>query len=204
MSKSKSKVKIEGNTISGDANDIIDVLNDATDRAKEKEVHIKSARIVDGFCNYSYEHKAGVTAGDECKRDGASVIHDDLRNAFSRLAVHFAALDDAFIVRGHHVQEIDEWRDSEIVNEGYFATGFKLQGSGDNETIIITGGKNVKHGSVEFPMPKIYFNGTYQFIDDLRADIDDCIHEVYLYLHGKSAPKMVQTEMELPEGEGEE
>ena len=198
MAKGKSKVKIEGNTISGNAEDIVNMLNKVVD----KEVKIKSASLKDEFCNYSYEHKMGATAGDECSRDGAHVVHDDLKAAFSKLKVHYAFLDDAYLNGGHNVSDIDEWHVSEITDK-YFVTGFKLAGSGENESIIISGGKQVTFGWVSYPAPKILFAGTYPFINELRVVVDDCLNEVYKYLHGKAAPKLVQSDIEFPENNSE-
>lgn len=113
----RRKITIEGNTISGTAEDLTAAFQKASDKLKEKEVHIKSALLKDDFCNYTYEQKSGVTAGDGCKREGSNIVHDDLKEAFKKLNVHLAFIDDAFINAGHHVNDIEEWNESEITEK---------------------------------------------------------------------------------------
>ena len=52
-------------------------------------------------------------------------------------------------------------------------------------------------------MPKITFDGSYKFINELRVSIDECIEEVEAYMNGKTAPKLIQTEMEFPNEENQ-
>lgn len=176
-------------------------INDLEDL--KKEVEIKSAVLKDEFCNYSYELKTGITAGDELSRAGASIVHDDLKERFAQLNVHIAYLDMAYALAKKEVTDIDDCHGDEIASM-YFATGFKLSGTGENEAVILTGVKHVMYGSIDIKTPKLHFDSSYPFANELRVAIDDCIAEVDAYMHGKTAPKLVQQEMNFEAGEGEE
>jgi hypothetical protein len=160
----------------------------------KKEIEIKSASLKDDFCNYSYELRTGVMIGDELSRNGASVVHEDLRKKFARLAVHIAFCDGSYGLAKIDVQDIDSHHDDDIAST-YDATGFKINGSGDSASVVLIGTKGVRGGRLIMKMPEIDFNGSYPFINELRVAIDDCIEEVEAYMHGKTAPKMVQSEM---------
>lgn len=155
MAKSK-KVIIEGNTISGAAEDILDVLQNATNRLaeeaqSEKTVDIRTAKLKDVFCNYSYELLTGPTSGDAIGRNGASVIHDDLRNAFAKLNPHLAVICEQ--IPAEEFDEIDSIAkyDDEVhlarslehkVNH-YSVSGFILDGTGEKESIVLLGEKRL-------------------------------------------------------------
>jgi hypothetical protein len=162
--------------------------------AFNKEVEIKSAILKDDFCNYSYELKSGITAGDELSRSGASIVHDDLKERFAQLNAHIAYMDMAYDMAKQDVIDIDDCHNNEIASM-YYATGFKLSGNGENESVILTGIKHVKYGSIDIKTPKLPFDSSYPFANELRVAIDDCIAEVDAYMHGKTAPKMVQNEI---------
>jgi hypothetical protein len=73
----------------------------------EKTIEIRGAKVKDGFCSYSYELKTGPTAGDSCNRSGASIIHDDLKIAFSKLDPHLAVICEE--IDGNKISDIADY-----------------------------------------------------------------------------------------------
>jgi len=189
---SKKKFEIGENSISGNAEDIIELMGEVV----KKELEIKSAHLNGDFCNYSYELKTGVCTGDCLSRDGASIVHEDLKDQFKRLNVHIAYLDDSFTLSGKDINDIDQCHDDDIATK-YDTIGFKLDGTGENESIVLTGNKSVWFGTIKIKTPKITFDGSYRFINELRLAVDECIIEVEAYMNGKTAPKLIQSEMDF-------
>lgn len=189
---SKKKIEIGENSISGNAGDILELMGEAL----KKELEIKSAHLDGDFCNYSYELKTGVCTGDCLSRDGASIVHDDLKEKFKRLNVHIAYLDDSYTLANHEIADIDQYHEDDIATK-YETIGFKLDGTGENESIVLSGNKSVWFGSIKIKTPKITFDGSYRFINELRLAVDECIIEVEAYMNGKTAPKLIQTEMDF-------
>ena len=189
---SKKKIEIGENSISGNAGDILELMGEAL----KKELEIKSAHLDGDFCNYSYELKTGVCTGDCLSRDGASIVHDDLKEKFKRLNVHIAYLDDSYTLANHEIADIDQYHEDDIATK-YETIGFKLDGTGENESIVLSGNKSVWFGSIKIKTPKITFDGSYRFINELRLAVDECIIEVEAYMNGKTAQKLIQTEMDF-------
>jgi hypothetical protein len=181
-----------------------------------KPIVIRGASIKDSFCNYIYELTSGPTYGDGIRRSGASVIHNDLQLAMDRLKPHLAVIceqiDDSKIKDIEDLESLDptgDYKTNSIEKRilMFFVTGFTLEGSGENESVTLSGFRRLSTGE-DLPLksPKTKWAGVYQFIDELRATVDLIIHEVEEYMDGKCAPKMVQQEMgfdtEVIEGEG--
>lgn len=95
MSKSKKNqaIVINADSLAKAA----DVIRDAV--AIEKTLEIKSATLKDDFCNYKYELTSGPTQGDSLSRNGASIIHNDMKNAFAKLDVHLAVICEEIEVK---------------------------------------------------------------------------------------------------------
>lgn len=181
----KDKVNIT-TIVNGEEIDITEALNKETE--KPKPLVITAASIKEGLCNYSYEIKTGPGAGDKVARKGSSVVHDDLPDAFLRLKVHLAIVDDAFT----NIEEIsiDELEADEEITGRFFVTGFKVQGVDENEGIILIGEKYVRVGSIGLETPKI--SKSYTFFEELKEAIENAKYEVELYMNGKNAPKFEQ------------
>lgn len=159
-----------------------------------KPYTIVSAVIKEDLCNYGYEIKNGVCSGDKIPtRKGSKVIHNDMRDAFRKLNVHLAFIDDAF--KSVVVESIEDASEYELVSN-YSVTGFKVAGNEENEGFIISGEKWVTHGSISLnDMPKITRATNYRFYDDLKDAIEHAIIEVEAYMNGKSG------EVESEQGE---
>lgn len=195
MGKKKVTVESEGNTltISGSAEAITDALQEAV----KKAIQITSASIKEELCNYGYEIMTGPCAGDKIpNRKGSSMVHEDMIEAFKKLNVHLAIIDDAFKYSGKELTSIDNLEDTDIA--GLFAvTGFKITGSEENEGIILVGEKWVSHGSIALETPKMTSGSNYPFFTELKESVDHARAEVEEYMNGKSAPRFEQGEMDF-------
>ena len=203
MAKLKS-LKVEGNTIalSGTADEITEML----EKAAQKPVLIRNAVIKDGLCNYGYEINQGAGKGDLIpNRKGSNIVHSDMEDAFSALAVHLACIDDAFKYAGIHPEtSLEELAQTELA--GLFrATGFKLSGKEENDGFVIYGEKSVTTGYISLESPKINLGSNYPYFEELKEAVGNAILEVEAYMNGKHAPKAEQGSLEFPEaGEGDE
>lgn len=172
-----------------------------------KPIVIRGANIKDSFCNYIYELTSGPTYGDGIRRSGASVIHNDLQLAMDRLKPHLAVICEQ--VEDSKIKDIEDLENLDLIGDYktnsiekkilmFFVTGFTLEGSGENESVTLTGFRRLSTGE-DLPLksPKTKWAGVYQFIDELRATVDFIIHEVEEYMNGKAAPKMVQQNLEF-------
>lgn len=161
----------------------------------QKDLEIKEATIKDDYCNYSYELLQGVGEGDTITRKGAAIIHDDMKEAFERLNVHLAVVDDAFKYSKIEIENISDIRNHELA-ELFNVSGFKIKGSADNKSVILVGTKFIGIGGyISLETPRIKFEGNYPFKDELYAAITKCCYEVEEYMNGKAAPVFEQTEM---------
>lgn len=166
MAKAKVEITIKG-----------DVQN-------ESPYIITSALIREMKCSYGYEFREGATAGDKVPtRKGENLIHEDLRNAFEELKPHLAILDDAFKLLPK-VKTFEDKAQHEIV-EGYYITGFKVQGSDENVGYILIGDKHVEQGAIGFETPKITSASGYPYYSQLRESIEHVRNEVLQYMNGK-------------------
>lgn len=178
----KSKVKVEGNTLTIEADNIQDAL-DAL-----KPIKITSASIKEQKCNYGYEYQTGPTAGDKIPtRKSHGLIHEDLQTAFDALRVHLAIADDAF---KHVFAELPALEDlaSHEITQGYTFTGFKIQGDEEDEGYFLIGDKWVTLGTMGCAPPKIGEHSNYKYWDDLKEKIATALDEVEQYMNGKHAP----------------
>jgi hypothetical protein len=200
----KNDVKIEGNTISGTAEGITNMLNKVT-ASLTNPFEIKAAALKEGFCNYSYEHLEGVTAGDACKRSGASIVHDDMIRAFNSLDVHLAVICEEILPAEIDIDNLPDYMDENLEKKArkladrihaFTVSAFRVEGSGENEGVVLTGTKKLTTGEiVKLETPKVKFISDYGFIQELMAAVTVCKNEVTEYMNGKAAPKMVQAEM---------
>jgi len=172
----------------------------------EKQVEIKAATLKDDFCHYAYEIKDGPTAGDEVKRKGSLIVHNDLKNAFFKLNAHLAVICEEInpsVI--NDIESIEKYDDSihtldsvEQIVSHFHVNSFAISGNGENESVILSGSKRLSNGDfVELKSPKTAWDSNYQFINELRAAIDIATEEVVEYMYGKSSPKFVQAKMDF-------
>lgn len=187
--------------ISGTAEDLIEKFNEISEKRKDeakpkedqKPIVIKGAALKDIFCHYSYDHTVAPNVVNSVNIKSAVPIHDDMKMKFKFLRNHLAAIceeltDDQMenFKAGHFHQDMAEW---------FSVYAFRIQGTGDNEGAVLIGEKTLSTGdTVKLETPLIKWDSDkYHLPYELRMAIDDCVHEVELYMQGKQAPAYVQT-----------
>lgn len=155
----------------------------------KKEIEIKSAKLHDGRCHYSYEINDEVTSGDVVTRKGSNYYHEDLKNAFSELDVFIAHIDGAFKTWSNNQTPIEKLEQSAELGL-YQVNAFKIQGNDENVSVILVGSKETDYGLINFETPKIKLEKTtYLYIDDLNFRLNVLIGEVDAYKNGKKEPE---------------
>lgn len=170
---------------------------------QEKEIEIKSGSLKDHFLSYSYELLIGLMKGDEISRKGVHIVHDDMLEAFKLLDVFLAHVDGVFQWANNQtpIQELEESEDL----GNYYVSAFKITGSDENKSVILTGGKTVSYGAISFSTPKLKLdNSNYLYVEELQHRLKIVIEQVEAYMNGKTAPQYEQLSMEFPEGEESE
>ncbi|MES2395636.1 MAG: hypothetical protein V4549_06520 [Bacteroidota bacterium] len=166
----------------------------------EKPFKIMSASIVDDFCNYAFEIKSGVGIGDRHTVKGNGIVDQDMKDAFERLNVHLAAIDDVFKHSGIEVSNIDKLR-PHVLTGDYEVTGFKIFALGENEAIVLIGHKHVSCSGerMDLQTPKIPLDNlsSYQWYNELKEAADEARLEVELYKGGKCT-KVEESDEEDP------
>lgn len=117
----------------------------------------------------------------------AGIIHNDLRNAFSRLALHMIAICDLRTSEriSKKTFEMDDMSDF----EEYSIKGFSIGGSDEYEGVVLIGSRRFESGKVlNIVSPFTPFANAkdpYKFEDYLYNDMQAAIYEVELYIAGK-------------------
>ena len=157
-------------------------------KGSERNYAITSASIKDDLCNYTFEISAGVGSGDVHNVKGQGLIEEDMREAFARLNVHLAIIDDAFKNAGITVVDADAMHGEELTTH-YTVTGFKVKGSIEDASVILIGSKwiSLSKGRMEIETPKISISelSGYPFLQSLQDAVDNVREEVALYKEGK-------------------
>lgn len=172
MSKTKKTtepVVINMNDLAKAAKKLMDA-----NKAEGISISIKEAKIKDDFCLYKYEEATGKSIGFIHKVDGKGVIDDDMRNAFARLNVHLAFIDDVFKHSGTAIEDIDKMHNDELTLL-YTCTGFKINGGDENESIILIGTKYLSAGArMEIETPRIAIDSlsSYKWHNELKTEAD--------------------------------
>jgi hypothetical protein len=162
-------------------------------------ISIVKAEIKDDFCNYDYEVTEGKATGFTHGVKGKGVIDDDMRTAFSKLAVHLAVIDDMYKHSGKTIEDIDQHHSDELATL-YSVTGFKIVGGEDSEAIILIGNKYLSGGSrmkLESPKTSIDASSSYKWWNELKTAADKCREEVSMYHNGKYTIEEVEEEEEV-------
>jgi len=183
MAKNKKKKGVEV-SINGKSIDMKDIL----ERRQNKDYDIIGATLKDDFCNYTVRTNTGQMEGEEGTFKGPLIISDDLRNAFNRLKVHLAVIDDAFNLSLTEINNIDEEHNHEFTHH-YDVSGFKIKGADENIQVSLIGSKhlNTVLGRMACVTPNILLAaGTdYKWYNELLTEIENCQKEVALYKEGK-------------------
>jgi hypothetical protein len=155
---------------------------------EQKPLVIMSAALNDGLCNYSYDIKMGVGAGNSHAVKGKGIVDDDLAHAFFPLNTHLAIIDDVFKHSDIEIDSINKFYTHELTAK-YTVTGFKITGEEGSEQVILIGTKHVScsNAAISIQTPKIPMDdlSSYQFHQSLKNAIEKCREEVELYHGGK-------------------
>ncbi|AZA91176.1 Uncharacterised protein [Chryseobacterium nakagawai] len=165
--------------------------------ADEKQIEIKSAALKDMSCTYTYELLHGLTKGDQLTHKGMHIVHDDMFEAFKQLDVFLAHIDGVFHWANNqtHIDDLEEHEDLEKFN----VYSFKITGTDENKSVILSGSKESSIGTITFSTPKVKIgdNGTYLYIQELKDRLDVVIEQVEAYMNGKTAPQYEQLSMDF-------
>lgn len=154
---------------------------------EEKPLFIIDGQMADGILNYGFEVKRGVGVGFVHNIKGKGLFKDSLTNAFVKLNVHLAAIDDVFKHAEVDIPTINKMRTNELTFL-YTVSSFKIQTTGDEESVILTGSKRVSSSGswMSISTPKIPLDkmSSYEYAKELREVLDDVREEVELYHNG--------------------
>jgi hypothetical protein len=153
----------------------------------EKDVLITGAVIKDDYCHYSYDVNKGVGLGDVHNVKGTGIIEDDMKDAFQKMNVHLAIVDDVFKHSKIEILKLDPYHNHEFASL-YRVNGFKTKGTDESMSIILMGTKYLTSGGhMELVSPKIPLDqiSSYPFWKELKAALEDVQEEVELYRNGK-------------------
>jgi hypothetical protein len=168
--------------------------NDTDDmvfKPEEKSFIIAGAVIKDGYCNYSYDVTKGIGLGDTHAVKGQGIVHDDMPDAFQKLNVHLACIDDVFKHSDVDFTSIRKVENNPLTTL-YVVNGFKVSGSDDRESVVLEGEKqiNCSGNRIALKTPKIPMDSlsSYKWYNELKEAVDECRKEVELYMNGKCTP----------------
>lgn len=187
MGRKKADVTV----LTGDGQEILMGAFEKFLQGEKPKVIIIAAEIKDGYCNYSYRNNDGINEGDKHEVKGTRVVHGDMRQAFNRLNVHLACVDDVFKHAGIEFDQIDEMHGHDLA--GLFdVSWFEIKGDIDDESIILGGNKYVSLGSwMDTHTPKVTLDkaSSYKWFAELKMASDDARLEVYRYcVEGRCTP----------------
>ena len=156
-------------------------------KIKDRSLTVDMDETVSG-ADYSFTN--------EVTKKCASLAHDDLIKALTRLIPHMIKICDFKFSENINEDNISEdgiLEFQEIKN--YEITGFSIGGVDNNEGVTLIGQRKFDSGKVlNIVTPFIkYTDEDYKFGDELASVIEGCIYEVEQYLFGdKFAVKQLE------------
>lgn len=165
-------------------------LQRITEQLKNDELpfRITKAKIKDDFCNYDYTITSGVGAGDSHGVKGRGIVERDMHEAFSKLNVHLAVIDDAFLRSDIEIEDINSLHGHDLTIL-YSVNGIMFKGHKDAESVVLMGTKYVTcaSGRIELESPLIPLDNlsSYKFYNELKQAAENARKEVALYKEGK-------------------
>ncbi|WP_234110173.1 hypothetical protein [Chryseobacterium sp. R2A-55] len=167
-------------------------------------IEIKKAKIKNGiFLAYEYLEKTD-NYENKISTSSDAPIHDDLRESFKALVPHFALLTEETTKK-----TFDSCIKSGKIHDSlgkFEVTGFTIGGNGDTEGVVISGHKVLESGNkVNFSTPFQMFDDSenYDYATELLEAVEQLKNEVYEYMEGKQAPKMVVGTLDFGEEDEE-
>ena len=121
---------------------------------------------------------------------------DSLQEAFNKLNVHLACIDDVFKHSGIDVIDIDNHHNDELAMN-YVISSFAVKGTSEYESVVLVGNKYVGSvgGRMEIKTPKVTIDNlsSYKWHNELKTAIEKCREEVALYKEGNcTVPEPVE------------
>ena len=165
--------------------------NKDKEQPEVKPVVFTGATLRDGFCDYAMNIKQGAGVGNHTVK-GEGLFKPDLHNAFQRLNVHLAIIDDIFLHAGLDIASVNE-ADNTTHSGLYDVTGIKLKGTEENLSVILVGDKRIVSTGgerIQLQSPKILLvpGSIYKWYNELKEAIDIVLAEVNEYHNGKWDP----------------
>jgi hypothetical protein len=166
-----------------------------TQRSTSNAVNITHAKVIK---NQTLDIKFNKTESDGTKtttvQSRKANIHQDLRNAFASLRIHFAILCDFISTR--MVRDVTKF-DVALVKD-FNVHGLSIGGDEDDQGFQLTGTKTLPNGKVitintAFQRFDEDDKTQYKYIGDLTTKIDVIKSEVLEYMDGKHAPDPQQS-----------
>ncbi len=163
---------------------------------------ITSAVIKDELCHYSFDIIYGVGMGDTHAVKGKGIVMESLKEAFQKLNVHMAVIDDVFKHNKIDISNIDKFHNNELSGL-YTVNGFKIKGGSENESVTLIGTKYVTSaggGRIELETPKVALDSlsSYQWYNELKEAIEHVRKEVESYKDGNYISAEPEVEKENP------
>lgn len=153
----------------------------------QKDIEIQQATMRDDLCNYTFKVLQGIGKKDVHNVKGANIVKPELQEAFQRMNVHLAVIDDVFKNNHIEIDNIDNLH-NHALTALYHVNGFKIKGSKENEAIILMGVKFVGagNGRIEFETPPQYLGklSGYNWYNELKECADTVREEVEKYKNG--------------------
>ena len=167
---------------------------------KIKKVKIKSNSL-EVELTETHETEGGPVTNEVIMKC-AGLVHDDLRKAITKLALHMIVICD---LRKSELINDDTFTHDDISDfDEYKVHGFSTGGEDEHEGVVLIGSRKFTSGKVlniTTPFTKYSDeNFPYEYEAELYNDIEACVFETELYLQGKYAVK----QLELPFDEVEE
>jgi hypothetical protein len=174
----------------------VNKLLNGSDKSQESKISITGAEIKDDFCHYSYEIISGKPTGFVHSVKGKGIIDDDMKNAFAKLNVHLAVIDDVYKHSDIQIGDIDSMHTDDLALL-FNVTGFKIKGGEENASIVLLGTKYLSAGArMKLESPKIPIDSlsSYKWYNELKTASDKCREEVEAYHNGKYTQVEVEEE----------
>jgi len=190
MAKTKKKDSV---IVVHDVQEFTKNLQKITEQLKSNTLpfRITKAKIKDDFCNYDYTIITGVGAGDSHGVKGRGIVERDMHEAFSKLNVHLAVIDDAFLRSNIEIEDINSLHGHDLTLL-YSVNGIMFKGPKDAESVVLMGTKYVTcaAGRIELESPLIPLDNlsSYKFYEELKIAVEKARTEVALYKEGKYTP----------------
>ena len=170
---------------------------DTTPTVPVKDPVIRKAKITDKlFLHAAWDQEMPGHANKSFDLDSTVPVHQDLKDAFSKLNIHLGMMSD-YIPWPKNAQDLAAIE----APTDFYCRSFSIGGSGEAEGVTLSGSKDGYLGNININTPfQRFVNTEYRFMGELSAIIQECITEVEQYIfHGKKAATMEQGTLDIPE-----